>query len=79
MYCNHCQPCRAGIDISEINKLINLAATSNFEPRLQAYQQLKVQASACQECGDCMQRCPFDVNVIDRMKEAVALFESARV
>jgi predicted aldo/keto reductase-like oxidoreductase len=76
MYCNHCQPCRAGIDISEINQLINLAASSNQEDVQKAYRQLKVKASACQECGDCMQRCPFGVDVIERMKQAVAMFEA---
>jgi uncharacterized protein len=77
MYCNHCQPCRAGIDISEINQLINLAASSNMEEVQKAYRHLKVKASACQECGDCMQRCPFGVSVIERMRQAVAMFEAA--
>ncbi len=27
------------------------------------------------ECGDCIERCPFDVHVIEKMKEAATLFE----
>ncbi len=75
MYCNHCQPCTAGIEISEVNKLLHLAKGGNVEAARQAYAQLAVKASSCQECGDCMERCPFDVAVTDHMKEAVAILE----
>ena len=76
MYCNHCQPCRAGIDISEVNKILNLMALSQPEQIKLVYQQLKVKASQCQVCGDCMERCPFGVNVVDQMKKAVELLEA---
>jgi uncharacterized protein len=76
MYCNHCQPCPAGIDISEVHKLLNLATAQNSAQLQAAYQQLEVSASACQECGDCMRRCPFGVAVIDHMQKAVALFKN---
>ena len=35
-----------------------------------------VKASACVECGECLERCPFDVDIIARMQEAVSLFET---
>jgi uncharacterized protein len=75
MYCSHCQPCTAGIDIAEVNRLLDQAANGSSETARQAYQQLTVKASACQECADCMQRCPFGIDVINRMQHAVALFE----
>jgi len=28
------------------------------------------------ECGVCVERCPFDVEIITKMREAVALFEA---
>jgi predicted aldo/keto reductase-like oxidoreductase len=79
MYCNHCQPCTAGIDISAVNRLLNLATPPHLVQVKQAYLQLKTKASDCQECGDCMQRCPFGVDVLARMKEAVALFEGPNI
>jgi predicted aldo/keto reductase-like oxidoreductase len=39
------------------------------------YAEFPVKASACVECGVCMERCPFDVDIIAKMREAVALFE----
>jgi hypothetical protein len=75
MYCNHCQPCTAGIDISEVNKLLHLAKSGHVDAARQAYAQLSVKASSCQECRECMQRCPFGVEVIEQMQAAVALLE----
>jgi len=40
-----------------------------------AYAGLPVKAAACTECGDCLARCPFDVDVIARMRRAVEIFE----
>jgi predicted aldo/keto reductase-like oxidoreductase len=33
------------------------------------------QAAACTECGVCMERCPFEVDVIHKMREAAELLE----
>jgi predicted aldo/keto reductase-like oxidoreductase len=40
-----------------------------------AYDALAVKASDCTECGACTARCPFGVDVIARMKQAMQLFE----
>ena len=60
VYCNHCQPCPAGIDIGLVNKYYDLACAGD---RLAAghYQKLKVKADACVRCGRCDRRCPFHV------------------
>jgi predicted aldo/keto reductase-like oxidoreductase len=39
------------------------------------YNALSSKASDCEQCGDCMERCPFDVDVIANMEQAVELFE----
>jgi len=36
---------------------------------------LSTKASECTECGACMERCPFEVDVIAKMKQAVKIFE----
>ena len=40
------------------------------------YAGFPVKASACVECGVCVERCPFDVEIIAKMREAVARFET---
>jgi predicted aldo/keto reductase-like oxidoreductase len=39
------------------------------------YGGLSVNAADCVECGDCVERCPFEVDVIAKMREAVQVFE----
>ena len=40
------------------------------------YDALAVKASACIECAACLRRCPFEVWVIGKMREAVDLFRA---
>ena len=75
VYCNHCLPCPARIDIGAVNKYIDLANASKQVPATvrEHYKALPANASDCTACGACEKQCPFDVPVIKRMKEAVAL------
>jgi predicted aldo/keto reductase-like oxidoreductase len=75
MYCNHCQPCTAGIDISAVNQLLHLANGGNLAAAREGYARLEVKASECQACGECLERCPFGVAVVEKMQEAVGMFE----
>ena len=38
------------------------------------YKKLEYHASDCVQCGACEKRCPFDVPVRERMKEAAKVF-----
>ncbi len=81
-YCNHCLPCPQELDIAQINFLVfwgNWAFEMESDQRgeiLAAYGALATQASECIACGICMERCPYEVNVIANMRRAVALFEA---
>jgi predicted aldo/keto reductase-like oxidoreductase len=79
MYCNHCLPCPAEIDIAATLRLLDIAsldASSMPDSVKEQYDALDNTASACIECGACEERCPFDVPVIERMQRAVELFGS---
>jgi predicted aldo/keto reductase-like oxidoreductase len=39
------------------------------------YAGFPVKASGCVECGVCMERCPFGVEIIAKMREATVQFE----
>jgi len=77
MYCNHCKPCPADIDIAMVNKLYDLATMhSEVPPSVKShYEALEKNASDCISCGGCETRCPFGVGVVERMKLARELFE----
>jgi predicted aldo/keto reductase-like oxidoreductase len=76
VYCNHCQPCPAEIDIATIMRTVAGAERYSIGAEERAdYDGLSAKASDCLACGDCVERCPFEVDIIARMRRAVALFE----
>ena len=74
VYCNHCQPCPAGLDIGLINKYYDLSRAGDALAR-DHYNNLSVKASDCLACGHCDSRCPFHVHQVERMQEIAAYFE----
>lgn len=68
VYCNHCQPCPAGIDVGLVNKYYDLALAGDALAA-NHYTKLSVQADACIQCGHCEDRCPFGVKQMTRMEE----------
>jgi len=74
--CAKCQPCPMDINIPVIIDLVNKAkAAGKVTPELQKqYNALKSHASDCFECGACEGKCPNEVSIISKMKEAVKLF-----
>lgn len=73
VYCNHCQPCPAGIDIGLVNKYYDLALAGDAMAA-NHYEKLTVRADACIGCGHCDRRCPFHTAQSERMKEIAAYF-----
>jgi predicted aldo/keto reductase-like oxidoreductase len=73
VYCNHCQPCAADIDIAMVNKYLDIAELDieNIPPSIkQHYRSLPANGSDCTGCGNCEEKCPFAVPVIENMKRA---------
>jgi predicted aldo/keto reductase-like oxidoreductase len=67
-YCHHCLPCAADINIAFVNRMLGNKDANG-------YRALDVKASSCLKCGECETRCPFDVNIIEKMELAVKMFE----
>ena len=74
VYCNHCQPCPAGLNVGLINKYYDLAVAGD-SMAAGHYGNLEKKASDCIACGHCDRRCPFHVRQTSRMKEIAAYFE----
>ncbi len=73
VYCNHCQPCPAGLDVGLINKYYDLSRAGDTLAR-DHYQQLRKHAEDCIQCGHCDSRCPFHVVQTKRMEEIRTYF-----
>lgn len=76
MYCNHCLPCPAKIDIAQVGKYLDLALISGTIPPTvrEHYAALSATARDCTACGACEERCPFGVSVVSRMEKTRELF-----
>jgi predicted aldo/keto reductase-like oxidoreductase len=74
-YCQHCLPCQEGIEIGWIIWHLDQIPSKGVEEPKASYANFPVKASACVECGVCMERCPFDVEIIAKMSEAAKVFE----
>ena len=76
MYCGHCAPCTAGIDIASVNKFADLCEAQHMVPETvrEHYNVLSVKAGACVKCGQCETRCPFGVKIVEHMQKAVDIF-----
>ena len=77
MYCNHCQPCPAHIDIAAVTKFLDLATQQDTVPETvaQHYWALSATAEDCLMCGRCEPNCPFGVKIRENMKKAREIFQ----
>ncbi len=70
-------PCPSDINIAEVNKYLDVALLDekNIPPSIeQHYHSLKAHGEDCIQCGSCEERCPFSVQVMNRMEKAAELF-----
>lgn len=76
MYCGHCAPCTAGIDIASVNKFYNLTVAQGEIPETvhEHYKSLTHHASECLACDECETRCPFGVEIVKGMELAAEKF-----
>jgi hypothetical protein len=80
--CKHCLPCPQAISIPSVIYYLNYVEHYGLTPTHQKYNRdlyasLPAKASDCIECGVCLERCPFQVDIIAKMQRAVAVFEVA--
>ena len=80
MYCGHCAPCPKEIDVAAVTKFLNLSKAQGSVPETvrEHYQLLAHKADECVECGACEKRCPFEVAVIENMRQAREVFGTGR-
>jgi predicted aldo/keto reductase-like oxidoreductase len=76
LYCSHCQPCEAGIDIAAVHRLLDAARLDAGAIPAQlrsAYGGFEKNGADCIKCGHCENRCPFGVPVMENMERAESL------
>ena len=75
-YCQHCLPCPEGIEIGWVIWYVDHVPGGDLEQLREWYAGFPVKAAACTECGLCLERCPFEVEIMAKLEQAVELFEA---
>jgi len=78
--CRYCMPCPEGIIIPLLNNLVTFLEHDSteqcFGPGIVAKTVQK--ARECTECGECEQKCPYHLPIIEMNKDNVKLYEEAK-
>lgn len=70
--CEYCQPCPQGIDIPMIFLLDGYWTRYGLQGwAVDRYKPLKAKASDCADCGQCEDRCPYQLPIRQMLREAV--------
>ena len=73
--CNYCQPCTMGINISGVILFAGYLERYGLgDWAKERYKTLPVKASACVECGECEERCPYHLPIREMLKRCTAEF-----
>ncbi len=80
--CQHCLPCPQDIRIPSVIYYLNYVEYYGLTPLHQqanraSYARLPAKGSDCIECEVCLERCPFEVDIIGKMRRAAEVFETA--
>ena len=72
--CGYCQPCPQGILIPIVLRHLFYAREFGLEEWARGrYSMVEVKADSCERCGECEEKCPYDLPVMDLLEEAHCL------
>jgi predicted aldo/keto reductase-like oxidoreductase len=78
--CDYCQPCQAEIPIADVMSFPSLAKRM---PPVRLYTgkfvESFVKADECTDCGECEERCPYNLPIRDMMKEHVKMHQAGKL
>jgi uncharacterized protein len=77
--CNYCQPCPQKIMISAI--MYTEVALKRFDPEIifkGQWDKFMQNVDDCIDCGDCEKRCPYQLPIRERIKDATLRYSAAR-
>jgi len=73
--CDYCQPCPQGIDISWVLSIESCAKRFTLDRFKQMLGPSIEKARTCAQCGQCVTRCPYHLQVPRLLREKIAFWE----
>jgi predicted aldo/keto reductase-like oxidoreductase len=77
--CDYCQPCSQGISISTILNVKSSHKRFSLEKVRAIVNAAVEKGKACLACGDCLQRCPYHLEIPQLIKENIAYWDNVTV
>lgn len=72
--CGYCMPCPSGVNIPRVFEVMNWKRLYGLDgPAAKRYARLmkdNEDASQCVECGECLEKCPQNIEIIEQLKES---------
>ncbi len=73
--CEYCQPCEQGVMITAAMNY-PLVARRMSDSKAAGFAQMSMESVRnCTECGECVERCPYDLPIPETLKKHLALYE----
>lgn len=77
--CDYCQPCTVGIPISTVLFLPTVAKRMTRHQLYSGWVSSMMQKAAeCTECGECQERCPYNLPIMDMIREYLSWYEPGK-
>jgi uncharacterized protein len=76
--CKYCMPCPAGVDIPGNFRMLNNAAMfgKNDVTKMDyKYMSQNQRAASCQKCGECEEKCPQQIPIMEKLEEVRKILE----
>jgi len=73
--CEYCQPCPAGVMITVAMGYRIVAARMSPAVSVEFCRQAMESVKLCDECGVCLERCPYELPIQDMLKRNYDLYE----
>lgn len=74
--CGYCAPCTVGIDIPNNFMFHSYFTRYNLKDwALSRFETMNIKAKDCIQCGKCESRCPYDLPIMDMLKEVASHYD----
>ena len=76
--CEYCQPCPQGVMITPAMAYKVIASRMSPQVAVEFSKTSMESVALCTECGECVDRCPYELPIPDMLKEHYDLYEQHR-